>query len=242
MMNCMLSPPVRGAYVDSKGVRWDTNEADFEGYLTKQSKWMKEWRRRYFVLKGSKMFFGKEQYTPPHGMIDLVDCLSAKSADKKAKKRHALEIVIGNTRADSHGQGHGSGSSGHGSSGGAAGEVFLLCASSEREKDDWITSISRAIIKHSCLYVPSFQEEDEDEDVDQPAGPEPALMSSHAHFRPPARVVTPVGGGAHVAASSGNSAQVYGGGSGAADATVLDLGGLGGGVFREYRGDDDDDD
>lgn len=31
---------VRGAYIDEKGVRWDTNDADFEGYLTKKSKWM----------------------------------------------------------------------------------------------------------------------------------------------------------------------------------------------------------
>ena len=28
---------IRGAYVDEKGVRWDTNDADFEGYLSKQS-------------------------------------------------------------------------------------------------------------------------------------------------------------------------------------------------------------
>lgn len=31
----------RGAYVDSKGVRWDPNDADYEGILYKQSKWMK---------------------------------------------------------------------------------------------------------------------------------------------------------------------------------------------------------
>ena len=28
----------RGAFVDKKGVRWDTNESDFEGWLTKKSK------------------------------------------------------------------------------------------------------------------------------------------------------------------------------------------------------------
>lgn len=31
----------RGAYIDTKGVRWDPNDADFEGYLYKQSRWMK---------------------------------------------------------------------------------------------------------------------------------------------------------------------------------------------------------
>lgn len=69
---------MRGAYVDAKGVRWDTNDADFEGYLSKQSKWVKEWRKRYFVLKGSKLFFCKSQYAAPHGILDLVDCVSAK--------------------------------------------------------------------------------------------------------------------------------------------------------------------
>lgn len=50
---------LRGAFVDPKGVRWDTNEADYEGWLSKKSKWMGEWRRRYFILKGSKLFFSK---------------------------------------------------------------------------------------------------------------------------------------------------------------------------------------
>lgn len=30
----------RGAFVDEKGVRWDPNNANFEGYLSKKSKWM----------------------------------------------------------------------------------------------------------------------------------------------------------------------------------------------------------
>ena len=28
-------------------------------WLTKQSAWLKDWRRRYFILKGSKLFFAK---------------------------------------------------------------------------------------------------------------------------------------------------------------------------------------
>lgn len=31
----------RGAFVDPKGVRWDTNDADFEGWLSKKSMWLK---------------------------------------------------------------------------------------------------------------------------------------------------------------------------------------------------------
>lgn len=31
----------RGAFVDNKGVRWDTNDSDFEGFLGKQSRWVR---------------------------------------------------------------------------------------------------------------------------------------------------------------------------------------------------------
>ena len=34
-------------------------------FLTKQSAWLKDWRRRYFILKGSKLFFAKVRAAPP---------------------------------------------------------------------------------------------------------------------------------------------------------------------------------
>jgi hypothetical protein len=73
---------------------------------------------------------------PPHGMIDLVDCISAKSAEIKAKKRNAIEIKLKT-------------------------ETFLVFAHSEQEKDDWITQIGRAVTKHSSLHV---REDDESDD------------------------------------------------------------------------------
>lgn len=38
----------RGAYTDSKGIRWDPNDADYEGILYKQSRWMRG--LFYFIL------------------------------------------------------------------------------------------------------------------------------------------------------------------------------------------------
>jgi hypothetical protein len=50
----------RPPYLDpSTGLRFDCNTPDFTGYLTKQSAWLKDWRRRFFILKGSKLFFAK---------------------------------------------------------------------------------------------------------------------------------------------------------------------------------------
>lgn len=38
-----------------------TGDADFSGYLTKRSMYLKEWRRRYFVLKGNQLHFSKSE-------------------------------------------------------------------------------------------------------------------------------------------------------------------------------------
>lgn len=35
-----------------------------------------EWRKRYFILKGTKLFFAKTAMLPPHGMIDLAECVA----------------------------------------------------------------------------------------------------------------------------------------------------------------------
>ncbi|CAM9283417.1 unnamed protein product, partial [Phaeothamnion confervicola] len=59
----------------------DCNNPDFAGWLTKQSTWLKDWRRRFFILKGSKLYFAKvshtsSEYAAPHGMIDLSSCMT----------------------------------------------------------------------------------------------------------------------------------------------------------------------
>lgn len=88
---------------------------------------MQDWRRRYFVLKGSKLFFLKSEYESPHGMIDLATCTTVKSADLKSNKRHSFEISTPET-------------------------TFLIYADTEKEKDDWIGSVGRAIVRCSSTY------------------------------------------------------------------------------------------
>jgi hypothetical protein len=58
---------------------------------------MQDWRRRYFILKGSRLFFAKTPYEAPHGMIDLSRCTTVKSADIKAHKKHSFEISTPDT-------------------------------------------------------------------------------------------------------------------------------------------------
>jgi hypothetical protein len=118
----------RPAYTDSAtNIRYDPSNAEFEGWLTKQSAWLKDWRRRYFILKGSKLFFAKSESGAPHGMIDLATCTTVKSAEMKAQKRNALEVSTPET-------------------------TFLMYADTEKEKDDWIGSIGKAIVRCSSTF------------------------------------------------------------------------------------------
>ena len=53
------------------------SDPDFKGYLTKQSAWLKEWRKRYFVLKENQLHFMKTPTAEPHGTIDLKEVRTA---------------------------------------------------------------------------------------------------------------------------------------------------------------------
>jgi PH domain len=121
----------RPPYIDQQtNIVYDLDNCDYEGYLTKQSTWMKEWRRRYFILKGSKLFFCKNEYGIAHGMMDLALCTTVKSADLKSKKRHSFEISTPET-------------------------CYLLYADTESEKDDWIGRVGKAIVRCSRTYYDS---------------------------------------------------------------------------------------
>lgn len=134
----------RGAYVDEKGVRWDPNNADFEGTIMKQSKWIGEWRKRYLVLKGSKLFFAKSESGAPHGVIDLIDCLSLKPHDPTSgsgKKKSSFEICLKN-------------------------EKFVLTANSEKEKDVWLAKLRKVVLELSGVFTQDTPSENDSDDSD----------------------------------------------------------------------------
>ncbi|KAG7337818.1 PH domain containing protein [Nitzschia inconspicua] len=123
----------RPPYVDpNTNIIYDTDRPEYEGWLTKQSMWLKDWRRRYFLLKGSKLFYSKNEWSSPHGMIDLAHCTTVKSADLKSKKRHSFEISTPEI-------------------------TYLLYADTEQEKDDWIGRVGKAIVRCSSTYYSSAE-------------------------------------------------------------------------------------
>jgi len=126
---------MRAPYVDrNTGIMYQCNNAEVQGWLTKQSEWLKDWRRRYFLLQGSKLFFCKNEWSPPHGMIDLSTCTTVKSADIKSHKIYSFEISTPDM-------------------------TYLLYADNEKEKDDWIGCVGRSIVRASATYLDKNDEE-----------------------------------------------------------------------------------
>eukprot|EP00891_Asterochloris_glomerata_P007668 jgi/Astpho2/7668/Aster-02550 len=101
------------------------------GWLMKQGEFIKTWRRRWFILKQGKIFwFKSDVVTPdsiPRGVIEVNKCLSIKGAEDTINKPHAFELA---TTDDS---------------------MFFI-ADSDKEKEDWINAVGRAIVRHSKRY------------------------------------------------------------------------------------------
>mmetsp|Transcript_9831 Transcript_9831/g.24513 ORF Transcript_9831/g.24513 Transcript_9831/m.24513 type:complete len:140 (-) Transcript_9831:487-906(-) len=106
------------------------------GWLDKQGEYIKTWRRRWFVLKQGKIFwFKSEVVTPdavPRGVIDVNKCLSIKGAEDTINKPFAFEI---STQTES---------------------MFFI-AQNEKDKEDWINAVGRAIVKHSRSLLENDQ-------------------------------------------------------------------------------------
>ena len=119
------------------------NEAPIkEGYLTKRSEWIQDWRRRYFKLIRSQLSFMKTPAGPAHGVIDLRHCLTVKSAEEKTGKKFAFEVATSEN-------------------------TYFLFAESDEDKDDWIGKVGRAIVDNSRSHIRDLTRAEEDDDDDE---------------------------------------------------------------------------
>lgn len=102
--------------------------------------WLRDWRRRFFELRGDTLSFSKGEGSEPHGTIDLKTCLTVKSAGDKCGRKHAFEVAT-------------------------AQRVFFMCADSEKDKDEWIGAIGRAIVRFAASTgLGDHEDDDEDDD------------------------------------------------------------------------------
>lgn len=103
------------------------------------------WRRgerRYFILKGSRLFFARSETAAPHGVIDLSNCMTVKSAEMKVRKKNAIEVSTVDT-------------------------TYFMYADTEKEKDDWIGAVGRAIVQASSTFTHDDNAEDDGSDDDE---------------------------------------------------------------------------
>mmetsp|Transcript_14399 Transcript_14399/g.17450 ORF Transcript_14399/g.17450 Transcript_14399/m.17450 type:complete len:118 (+) Transcript_14399:99-452(+) len=104
------------------------NQPDRAGWLQKQGKFIKTWRRRYCVMKDGKIFWFKtdklDSTSQTRGIIDISQCLSVRGAEEVLNKPFTFEISVGQKT-----------------------EYFI--ADTEKEKEDWISAIGSTIVRLS---------------------------------------------------------------------------------------------
>lgn len=93
-------------------------EADRSGWLLKQSKWIKEWKRRYIVLRNNEILYFSDPEGEVRGTIRLDGC-SITMLDRKNGQDHCFGIFHPKKKA------------------------FFLSAETEAEMLDWVRSIER---------------------------------------------------------------------------------------------------
>eukprot|EP01026_Neomeris_dumetosa_P049479 TRINITY_DN4316_c0_g1_i1.p2 TRINITY_DN4316_c0_g1~~TRINITY_DN4316_c0_g1_i1.p2 ORF type:complete len:137 (-),score=20.36 TRINITY_DN4316_c0_g1_i1:245-655(-) len=110
--------------------------AEKDGWLMKQGQYIKTWRRRFFVLKQGKIFWFKTNVLQadsiPRGVIEVSKCLSIKGAEEIINREFAFEVV---TVEDS----------------------MYFIADNEKEKEEWINAVGKAVVKHSRSLLDSDQ-------------------------------------------------------------------------------------
>ncbi|XP_065091396.1 diacylglycerol kinase eta [Ochlerotatus camptorhynchus] len=88
-----------------------------EGYLMKQTWSFQRWRRRYFRLKGHKLYYAKDSKSELFDEIDLSDLCFAECSTKNAN--HSFQLITP-TRS------------------------LVLCAENRREMEDWLHALKAA--------------------------------------------------------------------------------------------------
>jgi len=105
-----------------------------EGWLVKQSKHLKEWRKRWFVLTPQYLcsFKSQGEYRNPTEAIRLRECSTVKSADEDTGKENSFRV---DTQA----------------------RVFYLIADSPSEKESWIGHIGRLMVRPNVMIDEGMQ-------------------------------------------------------------------------------------
>jgi len=118
-------------------VPFNTTRIKREGWLEKQSRHMKRWKRRWIVLQDAHLYsFAQERvYENPTEVIDLAVFSSVKSAEDVTGRPHSFVVYSTELK-------------------------FIFVAPSEADKESWIRNIGKQIV---VLRVRGWQPDEEDE-------------------------------------------------------------------------------
>eukprot|EP00467_Chlorarachnion_reptans_P024745 CAMPEP_0114525638 /NCGR_PEP_ID=MMETSP0109-20121206/22544_1 /TAXON_ID=29199 /ORGANISM="Chlorarachnion reptans, Strain CCCM449" /LENGTH=129 /DNA_ID=CAMNT_0001707259 /DNA_START=139 /DNA_END=528 /DNA_ORIENTATION=- len=110
-----------------------------EGWLEKQSRFLKTWRKRWFVLDGHVLYSFKEEkvYENPTEVIDLSIYNSVKSSEQYTNRKNSFDVA-------------------------SRENVFSMVASSSAEKEDWIRKVGSIIVKKHTQWQSDDYGEDSD--------------------------------------------------------------------------------
>jgi len=113
-----------------------------EGYLFKQSRHLKQWRKRWFVLDDNKLYSFKDKENTANikeatETIDLKVFSSVKSSEDYTGKANSFDVYSPDF-------------------------VFSMAAETESEKEDWIRAIGRAIVMSHTKITNEDSEKESD--------------------------------------------------------------------------------
>jgi len=113
-----------------------------EGYLFKQSRHLKQWRKRWFVLDDNKLysFKNKDEMKNATETIDLKVFSSVKSSEDYTGRANSFDVYSPDF-------------------------IFSMAAETESDKEDWIRAIGKAIVM-SHTKPQEFGVDDDSEEED----------------------------------------------------------------------------
>lgn len=116
-------------------------EFKLKGWLFKQSRFLKTWRRRYAVLTETHLITYKNENIneSPTEIITIKNCNGVKSAEDDTKKNYSFRIDYG-------------------------GEYFFFHVTNQQEKDKWVGLISKQIIAPDCKMLKQTYSDSSDSD------------------------------------------------------------------------------
>eukprot|EP00899_Mesostigma_viride_P020049 jgi/Mesvir1/28045/Mv04648-RA.1 len=94
--------------------------------------YLPNWRRRWFVLKNNTITWYlhddlSQESNKPRGTIEVRRCVSVKGAEDVINNPHAFELAMSHKKS---------------------GSIYLI-ADSDKEKEEWINAVGRAIVHQS---------------------------------------------------------------------------------------------